>query len=132
MIVLKEEEFCNPESYIDYLSNSHFHHSDKGCDIKMVIKHLGFQNEQKRPILMKECLTHKTTCHKEGWEIGWYGGTKSPKNTCECGKELEYRKKLCPECREKNKKLSLIKQEEKRRLDAEFARARRLLKGSCY
>lgn len=132
MIILKGEEFCNPDAYMDYLTNGHFHHSDKGCDIKMVIKHLGFQSETKRPVLMKECLTHGITCHKEGWEVGWYGGNKSPKNVCACGKELEYRKKLCPECRERNKKLSQLKQEETRRLNAEFSRARRLLKGSCY
>lgn len=132
MIVLKEEEKCNPNGYVDYLTNGHFHHSEKGCDIEMFIKNVGFQSEQKRPVLMKRCLTHNIECHKEGWEIGWYFGNNSNKNTCICGKELEYRKRLCQECRIKNHKLSLLKQEVKRKQEIEFSKFRRLLKNNLY
>ena len=45
----------------------------------MFIKNVGFQSEQKRPVLMKRCLTHNIECHKEGWEIGWYFGNNSNK-----------------------------------------------------
>ena len=48
MIILKGEEFCNPNGYADCLNNIHYHHSEKGCNIEMFIKNVGFQSEQKK------------------------------------------------------------------------------------
>lgn len=111
------EEKYNCDSYADFLSNKHFHHSEKGCQIEMIVIKRGRPGEIKIPVLIKRCLTHNVDCHKEGFEIGMFNGVNSPKgNFCDCGKTIPYRSKSCPECSsiksKENKKLYALSHKE--------------------
>ena len=102
-----DERHNNALNYEQYLSDPHFHHSQKGCEVKMEltkdIKHLG---------VIKKCLTHEVVCSKTGWELGWYGGTTSKQEiirtqavvSCHiCHREFStyaYNAKFCPECKQ--------------------------------
>lgn len=103
-----KEEYYNCNNYGSYLSNEHFHHSDKGCQIEMVKSIISLRTN--RMSINKQCHTHNTLCSKTGWELGWFSGTynrgtgriKNVKKTCQnCG--VEYlassgNNKYCPVC----------------------------------
>jgi len=113
---VKDEDDYNPSGYADYLENEHYHHSDKGCQIKMEIIMGNRPGEIPYPGVIKRCLTHNVICSKTGWEKGWYGGNKTIYNICECGNEIDKKKHFCEECRlkhnEENKKRGQIKARE--------------------
>lgn len=126
-IKVEEEEFYNPSGYADYLSNKHYHHSDKGCQIEMTIEMGNRPGEPSLPGVVKKCLTHNCICSKTGWEKGWYQGTPSIStvNYCECGKEIELKKKLCYDCLQIHKKENKKRELKKRKDEADFARRMR-------
>lgn len=117
----KEEEFYNPSGYADYLGNEHYHHSDKGCQIEMTTELGTRKGEISLPGVIKKCLTHNCVCSKTGWEKGFYNGTDSRANLCQCGKELEGKNHLCYDCQEAHKTESRIKGQNKRKELAAFA-----------
>lgn len=62
----------------EYLENKHFHSFLKGCECEMKI--IPASTLYKTNVLInKYCKTHGVMCSKTGWEIGWYGGSKSEK-----------------------------------------------------
>lgn len=86
---LENEDFYNYDGYADHLENEHFHHSDKGCKCEMFVRYGNRKGEVSLPMVAKRCLTHNVECHKEGFEIGFMGGTDSRKNYCQdCGCEI--------------------------------------------
>jgi len=84
------EEDYNYDGYADHLENEHFHHSDKGCKCEMFVRYGTRKGEVSLPMVAKRCLTHNVECHKEGFEIGFMGGTDSSKIYCQdCGCEIK-------------------------------------------
>ena len=73
------ERDVTPEGADEYLSHEHYHSFLKGCDCEIVLKNIkrngNFPNET--VMVNKYCKTHKVMCSKTGWEVGWYGGTKT-------------------------------------------------------
>lgn len=107
MITVLEEESNNPDSYADFLPEEWYHHSDKGCEIEMIVVKSGRDGEKKIPVLIKRCLTHGVDCHASGQEIGWIGKSFIHKGYCEeCGLEIEKGKTFCPDCLNKRFKES--------------------------
>ncbi|MDA3803159.1 MAG: hypothetical protein PF488_04720 [Patescibacteria group bacterium] len=94
-----------PKNLNEILTNEHYHHQDKGCNVKIRI------SRNKRGDRCKEvyCHTHKVLCSKTGWEYGWYSGTNNrlyedliTTNCIICGKELESKngnKLYCSDCK---------------------------------
>lgn len=112
------ESFYNSPFYLDYLKDEHFHHSDKGCSVKMIMEHI-----DRNWRVNKICQTHNCTCSKTGWELNWYMGTYSKeKRICTmCGAEYKSRGTwsfYCPKCKKVVKKINeertRTKQREKR------------------
>jgi len=90
-----------PSNHEDYLSNPLYHHKDKGCDTRLYKTNIGDSL-----VYNKECLTHNVNCSKTGWEMGWYGGTKSENGThsfcVTCGTPIissSRTSKYCPACK---------------------------------
>lgn len=95
------EEDYNYDGYADHLENEHFHHSDKGCKCEMFVRYGHRSGEVYKPMVAKRCLTHNVECHKEGFEIGFIGGTDSRKKYCiNCGEEIKQGTKAirCSKC----------------------------------
>jgi len=104
-----DERHNNAVDYEKYLVHDRFHHSDKGCEVKMI-----YEKHGKHTSIQKVCHIHNVVCSKTGWGLGWYGGTKSlsmtereanplvEKSCVFCGekfKSLAYNAKKCPKCR---------------------------------
>ena len=69
-----DENINRPANHLSYLKDKHYHSSDKGCQIEMRI----VQTDAYKDIsVQKYCHTHKCLCSKSGWEMTWFGGTKS-------------------------------------------------------
>ena len=121
--ISNQESFYNPSSYADYLENDKFHHSDKGCKIEMNIAKGTRKGERVLTGVIKRCLTHNCVCSKTGWEKGWYLGSMSSLNVCNCGAELEKNKRVCPTCLKNHLKESLARQYKERKLAIAFVRS---------
>ena len=125
-LVAKKEDDYNPEGYADFLPNQYYHHSDKGCEVVMDIEYTGRPGEAKVPSVIKRCLTHGVTCHKEGWQVGRLLGFDNSIKYCDdCGEVLDEsikKQKYCNNCLAKRKKesrkkyfkISQIKKDEER------------------
>lgn len=104
-----DETHYNPDNYSQYLSNEHYHHSDKGCDIEVVVRTDKELSGRGNKSVNKICHTHDKVCSKTGWELGWYMGQETKKLeekkkfTCViCGIEiLSYQSQVfcCKDCR---------------------------------
>lgn len=98
------EECNNSPDYPLFLHSPYFHHSDKGCKIKMSIKRV--EGDEDRVAITKTCLTHNCECSKTGWKLGWFMGTESrehrdQKKCQRCGCTVETNAvnfKYCKEC----------------------------------
>jgi len=99
------ESHYNPNNYLSYLKNEHYHHSEKGCIVEMVVNP---KQDDGTVSINKICRTHDKRCSKTGWELGWYLGTKTKdlhiKTYCRrCGiliyTDIYNRFLYCPDCR---------------------------------
>jgi hypothetical protein len=104
------EENFTPDNYEEVKDNPRYHHSRCGCNCE--IKFDRSNDERNCIYYYKICHTHNVTCSKTGWELGWYGGTKSNKGkkadyngTCKCGRKFiestPLQLGLCPYCFQK-------------------------------
>ena len=72
--LIMDETINRPNSHLKYLKDKHYHSTDKGCDIEMRISRT---DAYKDISVQRYCHTHKCLCSKSGWELTWFGGTKS-------------------------------------------------------
>ena len=102
-----EEKYYDCDNYKKYLSNEHFHHSEKGCEIE--IRRTSNVLRDNRISINRYCKTHDCLCSKTGWELGWFSGTnnrnyksKQVKKRCQNCNEFFIAKsgntKYCREC----------------------------------
>lgn len=100
--IIPTEDMYMPVNHLDYLKEDKYHHSEKGCEIKMI------QTKYQRCwIVEKICLTHNKQCSKVGWENGYYNNTDSTKifklgeehNCLMCNKLISSRSSYCKDCK---------------------------------
>ena len=72
--LIMDETINRPNNHLKYLKDKHYHSTDKGCDIEMRIVRT---DAYKDISVQRYCHTHKCLCSKSGWEMTWFGGTKS-------------------------------------------------------
>jgi len=89
-----------PNNYSDIYQNEKYHHSLKGCEVKLI----KYRCKNGGIIINKHCITHNIICSKTGWELGYYNGVKSHDTSgfcIICGKDLikSGRTIYCKECR---------------------------------
>ena len=70
-----EEHYYDCDNYKEYLSNEHFHHSEKGCEVE--IRRTSNVQRDNRISINRYCKTHDCLCSKTGWELGWFSGTNN-------------------------------------------------------
>ena len=120
-----DELHFNPDNYSQYLDNEHYHHSDKGCDVEVLVLTDKRNDGKGNKSVNKICHTHSKVCSKTGWELGWYMGTESKtlfrERTCViCGVPIYSHQKqvfCCPNCRPEYIRRKVRENEERKRLN---------------
>jgi hypothetical protein len=77
-VLIADEQSNLPDNLDKAIKHKRFHCSDKGCKVEMRCYVYRSNNQRKGgSIIVKYCHTHDTLCSKTGWEVGYYGGTKT-------------------------------------------------------
>lgn len=118
-----------------YLKDPHFHHSLKGCKIKMIkLRDTIKDGVRMDSGMYKVCLTHNVECSKTGWELGHYLGNDNKNEhhrfhfrKCKCGKVYDNKYGMCLHClRKENPELYEKIQEEYRLKQARDGMVRKM------